>query len=468
MVFGLKLGLPKKGAGPAEPPCNELTSNAKASSSGAKSALTVNEFVARTKRCREKGLEPTKPELIAYARYLGIDPIVDGDLMWIADEALNAPLPSEWTEHHDSADRVFYYNVQTHASSWTHPLEQLHRDTYKCIVNFRSGELSKEDRAKELEKLRRKCEEAEREAHRELQAWSEHTDDQGQKFYYNREQQRSVWTDPRPARCHALYLQMKALRVLSKQAGQQSSPTRSGGGEPLLADMRGAGGSGGGESTSSNRMKSFQLPSNSSTASYAEGGGVGSSSLGGGGSSLDSPARSGGHNGGHCDTLGDPAISTGEDKKRRKKRKDEAKSSSGTASSNGGGGAELLSGSGGAGGGGGGSGRRGSGQFAGGTSGGTGGGGPPSAEAGRASPPGDPLRKPPLDLKKPPLSAVEEVRAALGVSQMSTPQRSLGSGPNLFGPSGRLPSPPGDGLSTVGRTKVRAGIRLEPLQASNA
>merc|ERR1740133_905074 len=221
MVFGLKLGLPKKA--PAEPPSSEPAPSGKSGSSGVKSALTVNEFVARTKRCREKGLEPTKPELIAYARYLGIDPIVDGDLMWIADEALNAPLPSEWTEHHDSADRVFYYNVQTHASSWTHPLEQLHRDTYKCIVNFRSGDLSKEERTSELEKLRRKCEEAEREAHRELQAWSEHTDEQGQKFYYNREHQRSVWTDPRPARCHALYLQMKALRVLSKQLGLPST-----------------------------------------------------------------------------------------------------------------------------------------------------------------------------------------------------------------------------------------------------
>merc|ERR1711879_1004230 len=54
----------------------------------------------------------------------------------------------------------------------------------------------------------------------ELQSWTEHTDDQGQKFFYNKEQKRSVWTDPRPARCHTLYLQMKAVRVLSKLCGQ--------------------------------------------------------------------------------------------------------------------------------------------------------------------------------------------------------------------------------------------------------
>merc|ERR1719162_2384927 len=150
MVFGWDMGLSRKAAHdkPKEPP--EVKQ--KPSSGTPKAILTVNEFVARTKKCRERGLEPTKPELIAYARYLGIDPITDGDLMWIVDEALNAPFPSEWTEHHDSADRVFYYNVQTHASSWTHPLEQLYRDTYKGIVNFRGGALSKDEQLVELEK----------------------------------------------------------------------------------------------------------------------------------------------------------------------------------------------------------------------------------------------------------------------------------------------------------------------------
>merc|ERR1719393_1043490 len=182
MVFGLRLGLPKKASAAATTAASadgaDTSVSPKAAKKGgkqggspspdgkSKAPLTVNEFVSRTKKSREKGMEPSKPELIAYARYLGIDPIADGDLMWIADEALSAPLPAEWTEHHDSSDRVFYYNVQTHASSWTHPLEQLHRDTYKEIVNFRSGDLSKDEQVKELDKLRHRCEEAEREAHK--------------------------------------------------------------------------------------------------------------------------------------------------------------------------------------------------------------------------------------------------------------------------------------------------------------
>jgi len=187
---------------------------------------TVNEFIARTKKCREKGLEPTKPELVAYAKYLGIDPVNHGDLMWISDEALKAPLPSEWTEHQDTADRVFYYNVHNHQSSWTHPMEQLHRDTYKNIVEYRSGNLSREEQLAELELQRKRVEEAEEETQKELESWTEHTDEQGQKFFYNKEQKCSVWTDPRPAKCHSLYLQIKALRVLGKGCGHSGTAPR--------------------------------------------------------------------------------------------------------------------------------------------------------------------------------------------------------------------------------------------------
>lgn len=231
MVFGLKLGgLGGGRKAPAESEEPQL--------GGRGGTLTVNEFVARAKRGRERGLEPTKPELVAYARYLGIDPVTDGDLLWIAEEALKAPLPSEWTEHHDSADRVFYYNVVTHASSWVHPLEQVHRDTYRSIVASRGG-----DKGSNLEAMRRECEQSEREAHQELHMWTEHTDDQGSKFYFNPQKQQSVWTDPRPAICHVLYLKMKALRTLSQHCGQPLASPR--GPDPLSLggrdDLRGGG-----------------------------------------------------------------------------------------------------------------------------------------------------------------------------------------------------------------------------------
>eukprot|EP00930_Biecheleria_cincta_P037888 TRINITY_DN2603_c0_g1_i1.p1 TRINITY_DN2603_c0_g1~~TRINITY_DN2603_c0_g1_i1.p1 ORF type:complete len:429 (+),score=85.63 TRINITY_DN2603_c0_g1_i1:124-1410(+) len=425
MVFGLKLGLPKasKAAPAVEEPAKAKEKDAAGSSKGGheggrssgRGALTVNEFVARTKRCREKGLEPTKPELIAYARYLGIDPIIDGDLMWIADEALAAPLPSEWTEHHDSADRVFYYNVQTHASSWTHPLEQLHRDTYKQIVNFRSGDLSKEEQSSELDKQRRKADDSEREAHKELQSWSEHTDEGGQKFFYNREKQVSVWTDPRPARCHSLYLQKRALRELSKHCG--------GSGADLL-----------GVSGEDPRREKMRIQQSLVIGSPD----LGRSNAAGRDKSLDdeSPAR-----GGRSQQPAEESGGEGREDDRRERRKEKKRGKKDKHRGEGRNGEELLD---------------------------------LTEDDAGGHPEGghvDLFKKPVLDLKKPSLSAVEEVRAALGVAP---PGVSGGGGGGLGGstlPSisghhglGRLPTPPGDGLSSVGRAKVRAGIRLEPLR----
>mmetsp|Transcript_52157 Transcript_52157/g.124278 ORF Transcript_52157/g.124278 Transcript_52157/m.124278 type:complete len:422 (-) Transcript_52157:181-1446(-) len=419
MVFGLKLGLAKKA--PTDTPLSigdnghaREKSSGKSTGGNSKGGLTVNEFVARTKRCREKGLEPTKPELIAYARYLGIDPITDGDLMWIAEEALNAPLPAEWTEHHDNADRIFYYNVQSHQSSWTHPLEQLHRDTYKNIVHFRSGSLSKEEQQAELESLRKQCEETERDTHKELQAWAEHVDEQGQKFYYNHDQQRSVWTDPRPARCHTLYLQMKALRVLGKHMGQSTSvrgpePLASVDGSHKLGHRHRDHGD-----RDRDRAEKGGHPLGGHHRDHTEG-----ASGAGGGSIEESPG---------LDSEDELEDAPREHKRKRKKRREGKNHSDNERERHGG--LESL------------------------------------------GDPGD-LKKPPSlmgEFKKPAgASVVEEARSQLGLMNSHHHHRHGGHLPHIG--DARLPSPPGmrgvagdDGLPTAGRAKVRAGIRLEPLQ----
>ena len=131
-----------------------------------------------------------------YARYLGIDPAVDHDLLWIAEEALEAPLPSEWTEHFDSSDRVYYYNETTKGTSLTHPLENLYRDAYKTIVHFR-GAMSPQDRVDELRKLQQECQQMEREVHT-----ISHTDPAA-----------------RRAKRHILYLKMMTIQILWQSPG---------------------------------------------------------------------------------------------------------------------------------------------------------------------------------------------------------------------------------------------------------
>merc|ERR1712187_702132 len=172
-----------------------------------------------TKNQQRQGLKPSGPELIAYARYLGIDPVADHDLLWIAVEALEAPLPSDWTEHFDSNDRVFYYNATMRVSSWTHPLEHIHRETYKTIVSFRNANMAAQERSEKLHQLQQGEKQMEHDVHKEIAQWTEHTDEQGNRFYFNREERQSTWTDPRPAKCQVLYLRMKMLRLLQSSAG---------------------------------------------------------------------------------------------------------------------------------------------------------------------------------------------------------------------------------------------------------
>ncbi|CAE7824733.1 CEP164 [Symbiodinium sp. CCMP2592] len=77
---------------------------------------------------------PYTPELIEYSRHLGMDPIADSDLLWIAVEALKAPLPFDWTVHFDASGKAFYYHAATGATSWTHPMEYLFRHTYRNML----------------------------------------------------------------------------------------------------------------------------------------------------------------------------------------------------------------------------------------------------------------------------------------------------------------------------------------------
>merc|ERR1711959_414460 len=142
-----------------------------------------------------------------------------------------APLPSDWTEHFDSNDRVFYYNATMRVSSWTHPLEHIYRETYKTIVNFRNANMASQERHEKLQALQMEVKQMELDVHKEIAQWTEHTDEQGNRFYFNREERQSTWTDPRPAKCQILYLRMKMLRLLASSTSGTSGFGADGKGE---------------------------------------------------------------------------------------------------------------------------------------------------------------------------------------------------------------------------------------------
>ena len=53
--------------------------------------------------------------------HLGVDPVGDKEFLWLAEEALCAPLPPHWTEHMDAEKGVYYYNSNTGESVWGAP-----------------------------------------------------------------------------------------------------------------------------------------------------------------------------------------------------------------------------------------------------------------------------------------------------------------------------------------------------------
>ena len=73
---------------------------------------------------------PTRKEVVDYAAYLGLEPKSESDqeFMWIAEEALCAPLPAGWSEHYrPEYGAVYYFHAQSNQSKWHHPLEDYYR-----------------------------------------------------------------------------------------------------------------------------------------------------------------------------------------------------------------------------------------------------------------------------------------------------------------------------------------------------
>ena len=103
---------------------------------------------------------PTAQEIVDYARYIGMDPIGDVNLLWIAEEALCASLPEGWTEHADQNGNTFYYNAGTGQSSWEHPLDEYYRSLFlklkKILIDNRAA-VKVNDSAVQLQCAIRSC-----------------------------------------------------------------------------------------------------------------------------------------------------------------------------------------------------------------------------------------------------------------------------------------------------------------------
>jgi hypothetical protein len=64
---------------------------------------------------------------------LGMDPIQDTKLFWIAEQSLKAKIPEEWIECHTDEGQTYYYNLRNEDSTWEHPALDHYRQLYEKV-----------------------------------------------------------------------------------------------------------------------------------------------------------------------------------------------------------------------------------------------------------------------------------------------------------------------------------------------
>ena len=90
-------------------------------------------------------------EVEAFAEYLGMEVAADRDLLWIAVEAMTAPLPPNWTQHETKDGQPYYYNQRTDHTQWEHPMDEYHRGLYKKLKTEKAKGSTKQQAAAKLE-----------------------------------------------------------------------------------------------------------------------------------------------------------------------------------------------------------------------------------------------------------------------------------------------------------------------------
>ena len=70
--------------------------------------------------------EPTPEEVQEYAQYIGLDPLLDQHLFWLAEEGIKAKLPPDWKAFRNQAQELIYLNVDTQEAMVEHPMDQVY------------------------------------------------------------------------------------------------------------------------------------------------------------------------------------------------------------------------------------------------------------------------------------------------------------------------------------------------------
>jgi len=79
----------------------------------------------------DEDYEPTEEEVVEYAQWLGMDPIKDRHLFYIAREGLKAPLPEPWKPCRTHDGEIYYFNFESGESVWEHPCDEYYKKQFQ-------------------------------------------------------------------------------------------------------------------------------------------------------------------------------------------------------------------------------------------------------------------------------------------------------------------------------------------------
>lgn len=107
---------------PRSPPPDGVRSPSRAKSPGVEEGATP-----------ELAVCSSEEEVANYAKYLGMHPVLDRELLWIAECALTAPVPGGWEEYLDEDGDVFYYEASRDKSTYEHPCDAYFKWMYIAL-----------------------------------------------------------------------------------------------------------------------------------------------------------------------------------------------------------------------------------------------------------------------------------------------------------------------------------------------
>jgi len=187
----------------------DAPSSTQASGAGSANAGTANTSMGLTPGTAPKRKVSSVVEMLEYVKSLGIDPIKEVDMVWIAEEAFNAPLPPGYTEHQDEQGRAYFHHESQRVSSWRHPMD----DLFKDIVNYQRRAVA----AGGFWQIEDEIIQKEDEIRSDLADWMELFAEDGEKFYYNRHDGQSRFDDPRMEVYHKLYARIKMVAKMKEK-----------------------------------------------------------------------------------------------------------------------------------------------------------------------------------------------------------------------------------------------------------